>query len=35
MDRGTWQATVHRVTKIVRHELTTKLPSPPPPRIMI
>ena len=25
MDRGTCQATFHKVTKIVRHELTTKL----------
>ena len=28
MDRGTWQATVHRVAR-VRHDLATK--SPPPP----
>ena len=27
MDRGTWQATVHGVTK-VRHDLATKSPSP-------
>ena len=24
MDRGTWQATVHRVAKRVRHNLVTK-----------
>ena len=24
MDRGTWQATVHRVVKIPRHDLLTK-----------
>ena len=27
MDRGAWQATVHRVTK-VGHDLVTKLPPP-------
>ena len=29
MDRGAWQATVYRITKI-RHDLATKPPPPPP-----
>ena len=29
MDRGVWQATVHRVAKI-GHNLATKAPPPPP-----
>ena len=30
MDRGGWQATVHRVTR-VRHDLAIPPPPPPPP----
>ena len=30
MDRGAWQATVHRVTR-VEHDLVTKPQLPPPP----
>ena len=30
MDRGTWRAAVHRVTR-VGHDLATKPPPPPPP----
>ena len=29
VDRGAWQATVHRVSR-VRHDLATKPPPPPP-----